>query len=98
MPGSAGSNRIRRASAGGTATIARRAVTTWCFDTTRTPPRIRSIRCTGVPSFTREPSRRASRCAISCEPPTNRNICAPSRVLKLRSNVPMFRSSPDDAM
>ena len=57
------------------------------------------IRRTGAFSRTRFlPIAFATRRAISCEPPKKRHICAPSRVLKLRSKVPGFCSLPDAAM
>jgi hypothetical protein len=57
-----------------------------------------TIRRTGERRMTRRPSPSASFVAICCVPPSMRSCCAPLRVLKLRSNVPTVRSSPDAAM
>ena len=65
---------------------------------TLTPWRPWTMRRTGDPSSTRGPSWSAIRSAIFWDPPTNRHICAPPRVSKLRSNVPGCFSSPDAAM
>ena len=63
-----------------------------------TPLELCVICRTGELSTTREPSCLAILVAITCEPPTNRDIWAPLRVSKLRSNVPGLFSSPEAAM
>ena len=80
------------------ATIARLACTWSPSVWTVTPPGPWTIRSTGERSTTRWPSLRAIFSASTWEPPTKRHIWAPSRVLKLRSKVPGFCSSPDAAM
>ena len=89
---------MRPASVGGIATITR-----WPFafnrpEYTVTPSDDCSMRSTGLPSITLPPSWPAIASAIVCAPPTKRLSCAPPAVLKLRSNVPVFCSSPDAAM
>ena len=96
--GRSGLKSIRPANTGGMATITRLAFTIRREDSTRTPVRPCTIFLTGERSTTRLPSRLCSSWAICCEPPTKRDSCAPSRVLKLRSNVPSVRSLPDEAM
>ena len=88
---------MRPASAGGIATTARRAVTVEAVGVDDHTPVPLHDAPTGERSTTRAPSLCATQ-AISCEPPWKRNIWAPPRVLKLRSNVPGFCSSPEEAM
>jgi hypothetical protein len=85
-------------STGGTATITCLAFTSSRSEWTVTPCRPWTIRRTGESRTTLRPSFFASRLTITCEPPPKRNICAPSRVLKLRSNVPTLSSLPEAAM
>ena len=96
--GRSGLKSIWPASTGGMATITRLALTIRREDSTRTPVLPCTIFLTGERSTTRLPSRLCSSWAICCEPPTKRCSCAPSRVLKLRSNVPSVRSLPEEAM
>jgi hypothetical protein len=83
--------------AGGAVTIACFAPTVKSSPVTVTLPGAWAIERTGLWTSPRVPRRLATSSAIRCEPPSKRHICAPSRVLKLRSNVPGWFSSPEAA-
>src|SRR5680860_1332252 len=94
-PDSGGSYAMRPASEGAIATTARRA-------RTRTPPSACTITLSGPCSISRTaasrttvsaPSRSATRCAMSCEPPTKRSCCAPPSVSNSSSMLP---AEPED--
>jgi hypothetical protein len=80
------------------ATITRLPLASSASERTVTPLSPWSIRRTGAPVTIRLPSASATRCGIRAAPPSKRRSCAPSFVLKLRSNVPWFSSLPDAAM
>ena len=89
-------SRSARPASAAMATITRLAVTVARSDSTVHAACAWTIRRTGELQDARACRGRAAiRSAIRCVPPAKRHICAPSRVLKLRSNVPGCCSLPD---